>query len=65
MLNATATAYVFKFSGRNLKIIVRWPHHITSDTPDNTGDPGQASAPRLNTKLRRCVHATRGNPHNW
>jgi hypothetical protein len=51
MLNATATAYVFKFSGRNPKIIVRWPHHITSDTPDKTGDPGQASAPRLNTKL--------------
>jgi hypothetical protein len=51
MLNATATAYVFKFSGRNPKIIVRWPDHITTDTPGKTSDPRQASAPRLNTKL--------------
>jgi hypothetical protein len=50
MLNATATAYVFKFSGRNPKIIVRWPCQITDDTPDKTGAPGQASKQRLNSK---------------
>jgi hypothetical protein len=54
MLNATATAYVFKFSGRNPKIIVRWPCQITDDTPDKTGAPGQASQQRLNSKVRAC-----------
>jgi hypothetical protein len=28
MLNTTATACVFKFSGRNRKIIMRWPRHV-------------------------------------
>jgi len=43
MLNATATACVFKFCGRNPKIIMRWPNHTTDDTPDKTGNPGQAT----------------------
>jgi hypothetical protein len=30
MLNATATAYVFKFCRKNPKIIVRWPYHVTA-----------------------------------
>jgi len=31
ILNATATALVFKFFGRNPKIIMRWPHHVKND----------------------------------
>jgi len=50
-LNATATAYVFKFDRRHPKIIMRWPSHTTGDTPDKTGDLGKAGQPRLNVKL--------------
>jgi hypothetical protein len=52
MLKATATACVFKFSGRNPKIIVRWPYHVTGDTPDKIDDLRQARQQRLNGKLK-------------
>jgi hypothetical protein len=60
MLNATATAYVFKFCRRNPKIIVRWPCHVTGDTPDKTGDLSKAGQPRLNAKLRRVMWVDHG-----
>ena len=45
-MKATATALVFRFCGRNPKIIKRWPSHVTTtrratqatqDDPDNKG----------------------------
>ena len=40
IMNATATAaLVFKFCGRNPKMIARWPPHIHHETPDNSGHP--------------------------
>jgi hypothetical protein len=40
MLGTTATAYVFTFCGRNPKIIVRWPLHVTTTRRNNTGTTG-------------------------
>ena len=36
ILNATATAIVFKFCERNPKIVKRWPSPCHHDTPRNT-----------------------------
>jgi hypothetical protein len=54
MLNATATAYVFKFCERNPKMIKRWPSHVTATRRTRSTIPDDVSQPRLNGKLRAC-----------
>jgi hypothetical protein len=51
MLNATATACAFKFCRRNPKIIMRWPRHVTGDTPDKTGDLGKGRTAEVKPNL--------------
>ena len=51
MLNATATAYVFKFCERNPKMIKAVAISCLGDTPDKINDPRRAAQPRLNGKL--------------
>jgi hypothetical protein len=48
-MNATATAIIVKFSGRNPKMItVAACHH--ADTPHNSGKTRPTGQPRLNGK---------------
>jgi len=44
MLNATATALVSKFSGRNPKIITRWPYNVTTARRKRSTIPARPAA---------------------
>jgi hypothetical protein len=41
MLGTTATAYFFKFCGRNPTIIVRWPRRVTRHAGTTTAQPAR------------------------
>jgi hypothetical protein len=51
MLNATATACVFKFCQRNPKMIKRWLSHVTATRRTRSTILDEAGQPRLNGKL--------------
>ncbi len=73
-MKATVTASYSRSLRMNLKIMKRWPSHVTTTHPGNTRDSGQQGKQRLNNKLmarrrrktlvicRRChedIHAGR------
>jgi hypothetical protein len=58
ILNATATARVFKFSGRNPEIITRWPSHRTK-TRQTRPATSKEQAAKVKPHAKRIPYAVR------